>query len=166
MFKWYFLLRRVVPNVHSCLQLLFSGVWSVVCRDTIMAHYSSSMARKFLVLLTASIAIAVDGMTVTMENDMAQAISISCRSTKADLGTKVVATGLSYDIADIGSFTAGLRYTCSFVAPGKATTTFDVFVGWGGVKNLPCNCLGDTCKWLVLDTGFSCNGGAYTRTWG
>jgi hypothetical protein len=118
-----------------------------------------------LVLLTSSLAVT-DGMRVTLENDMTQALSISCQSTKGDIGARLVSPGLQYIIDIPGRFTSGLKYTCTFVAPGKPTTTIDVFVGWGGVKNAPCNCLGDSCPWQITASGFSCNSGTYSRTWG
>lgn len=120
-----------------------------------------------VVILALPLKVAEATILVTLENDMIQPISISCHSKyEGDLGLRFLNPTEVYTFQVPGKFMSGKRYSCTFVAIGEPTTTFDVFSGWGGVHNSPCGCLGATCPWLVTANGFSCNYGKFSRGWG
>jgi len=121
-----------------------------------------------LALVVLAVLAAAEGMVITLENDMAESsMAVHCHSKyEGDLGLQYVNPSGVYCITVPGKFVSGKQYWCTFEAAEKPSTTFDVFRGWGGVKNWPCNCVSDSCPWRVTASGFSCHDGKFSRSWG
>ncbi|KAG0559934.1 hypothetical protein M758_10G135300 [Ceratodon purpureus] len=62
----------------------------------------------------------------------------------------------------------GTRYWCEFRTLNKPLTWVNLFVGTGGARNQPCECVDEACQWMISNEGLSCGSypNRYLHKWG